>query len=522
MTDRQQGRGAGIAIALVLVATLAVLQVAAGGLFITTYSADSLFVLDALSRITAGQVPHVDFTLHLGALPFAGLALFSGGSVLRGILLGQITFTLALLAVTWWIGRTRLGRGASTGLFCAIAVIGMSVVDEVTGQVTLALFYNRWAWAEALLFVCLCCVGRPPDRWRRLDGGIVGALAFALLVTKITFFVALVPIAFLAYLVARRWTEIVTAAATFLALTGAVALTLGPGFWTGYIDNLAWVAGNPLRPYAGVPLAEMLSQPGNAGYWACYAAFLVVTLRFQGAAAAFWHAALAAGFLYIQYQNFGNSPVWILVVALFCAVALGRTDKARDWVQRLGWRLIGTVAAILTAVLFFPMLKGSVVNLALSQGPAFVPLVPGVERYAGLSVRPGEVAPIQVVFHDTASGTERDGPGKGAACSVQNGDTGILHALAHDLARLPGPAYVADGLSPYWFLAGMAPLTGAAPWNYGSLRGLDNAAFVVLPHCPVKPNYQVVILEALAHSGVDLHPYREVPWATIHAIGTAR
>ena len=84
-------------------------QIGDGRLFVEDYPADTAFVIDVILRIAAGHVPHVDFTLHLGAMPYLLAAATGGATPVESFLIGQAIFTGLCLLLGLWIWWTRLG-----------------------------------------------------------------------------------------------------------------------------------------------------------------------------------------------------------------------------------------------------------------------------------------------------------------------------------------------------------------------------------------------------------------------------
>ena len=108
-------------------------------------------------------------------------------------------------------------------------------------------------------------------------------------------------------------------------------------------------------------------------------------------------------------------------------------------------------------------------------------------------------------------------------CRLEAGIVGAIRVQADEIADLAGPVFVADMVAPQWIYNGTAPLPGGAPWNYGSLAGLDAADYVMVPLCAVSTRSRRAILDALAGADVTLEEVRRSPRVIVYRItrGTA-
>ncbi|MCG6883006.1 MAG: hypothetical protein LJE62_04540, partial [Silicimonas sp.] len=248
------------------------------------------------------------------------------------------------------------------------------------------------------------------------------------------------------------------------------------------------------------------------GFTAVFAVFLVAVFRTAGGVETLWLAVAAAGFYFIQYQNFLNAPFWVLFLALYSLRQAGAAREDRP--LRTIWRILAVAFVLISAALLGPMTHGLGGEGATSEGVAYLPYPPEGRNPTGLVVAEPLLRPIET---KTVSIAEAMSPWAGdAECVISAGWAGVSLELAKVVAELPGPAFIADSISPYWYLAGVEPLADVAVWNYGSLRGLENADFVVVPVCAQKPSYKRVILVEMERQGVTLEPYSESEWATIY------
>lgn len=223
---------------------------------------------------------------------------------------------------------------------------------------------------------------------------------------------------------------------------------------------------------------------------------------------------LVPGFFYVTYQNFGNDPQWLLLVAVLLLALRG---QAAQVVNRWGWNLrdaLGVVSAVclaLTAPSFF--------NLAYSP---FRHMNVDVAKYAPILPRGGvhtdlQSADIRVNRVDARvamdgqlallSEYEDRDPAPAllgeviATCSVELGLPRVMDVMVRDLedAGLADgrSLFAADIFSSYWLFGDLAPMEGGAPWYYGGVPGLKDADYVLVPLCPVAQDVQTQIFEIL-------------------------
>lgn len=512
-TDMPDTKALTIAIWLCLLAAfmwLGVVQLGTDGLYIDGYSGDSLFVMDILARIEAGQVPHVDFTLHLGAFPFLLIDAFNNGALAVAFVRGQLAFTAAVLSASIWIGWTRLDLLGSAVLAIAVLVLGSALSTELRPEVSLALFYNRWAWALGLLFAVLAFLDRPEGEKRIVDGAAIGALAFLLLGTKITFFVALVPLAALRFAYFRRWAELGVGMASFVVCLAGSAIWLGPAFWAGYVENLAWVATNPIRSNTGRGLNDILTDRTLFPYWAALVGFLFMAFVVDGARRAAALAVLLGVLLFIQYQNFGNIPFWILLLAIFSfafsARSFGRTASI--------WMLLGLGFAWLSVGPLTPLAKSTFANAASAESTNFEPLYQADARFDGIEYLSISFVPMESV----ETHLEKPWHPLLAPCRIVEGFARVYQQTGALMAELGGPVLVLDTPSPEWLFGGGPPLQDAAAWNYGSIRGIEHAIAVIIPTCATKPAYQAEMLKEIDRHGFKLTEVQRTPTAIVYSV----
>ena len=493
---------------VLLLSLIVAVQAMSPALRIEVYGVDTLFVLDVISRVATGAVPHVDFTLHLGALPFAMIAA-TGPVVATAFMTAQWCLAAILVVLGLWLCRNRLPPLATAFLLISVVILATALSASFNAKVTLGLFYNRWAWALTLVFLIAVLVPpRESNAWL-IDGAIVGLLSMGLLTTKITFFVALIPVGLFSVAIAGRWREILAALLTFCAIAAAIAVLWGPAFWIGYFENLVWVANNPVRQTLGRSMFELVIHPKLFPYFLCLTLLAVLVAR-HGTRSEFAGFVLAAIALFlIQYQNFGFAPIWVFAVT---ALALNLLNSIRSNNQGRDVLTLTAVIALLclSALSALPMLRGTWNNATVAHVND-QPMIPGNDTMVGLVVTEPQVTPVIELTFPLSD----DAPPHMTTCHAPDGFLTVYRNVAEALRSVDAPVFVADGPSPHWLQNGKPPLRDVPPWNYGSLRGLEAAGFVAVPRCPHKPNYQEVILRNITDEGIQLSVVRDTPWVRI-------
>ena len=520
------------------IAALTALGLARGGLVISQHEGDLLHLTQVLMLMQQDWVPHLDFRTPVGLLAFwpLDLALDAGWGadwgIGQGFVLAQGAVALALVPAIWWVAVSRFVGWAQAAL-AGVAVIWLLALVHggVTAGLSVSMHYNRWAWTVAMLAILTACL---PRRAGTAEASRVGGLADALLIgvgfailglTKASFAVAFAPGVILALLLRGQTRVLAGAVLAGLAACAAIALVWGAGFWPAYVRDLLWVAGSSVRPYPGQPLSTVIAGP----------AFLPATLLLLAAVIALrrdapaWRALplllLAPGFVYVTYQNFGNDPKWLLILAFLLA---HRWQQAAPGAAR--------TAALVLTVVAGAMASGSLVNMARStlanalggagQGVAlFAPDHPGRD----LRTDPRRLATLDLVLaaEEAPDGLAPPPPSAalakgvtirpntvsfmGAAlpnCGIDKGliahQRGLARAASRMIAKAKGPpgpnrarVFVADLFSAPWIFGDLAPVTPLAPWNYGALTGIASADYLLVPLCAVNPPLRKTLLTAL-------------------------
>lgn len=502
-----------------------------GGLYLDTHEADTYHLLDILFRMKSGLQPHVDFVTPIGVLAFLPVVLFmkSAFGVGISILLAQVTVALALWPFVAYAAASRLSRGMAYafGLITLGLVLALTYGGAESGA-SISMHYNRWAWAISFTLLVLSIL--PPKGARRplLEGILIGALASALLLIKVTYFASLLPVVAIAILWRGERGTFFVALGTGVIAVLAVALMFGVSHWTGYLADLVNVAGSRVRPQAGVPFSDIAGGPAYVG-GSIVAILSVLLLRRSGREReAILLFLLLPAFLYITYQNFGNDPLWLLLLpALLLTLA-----PVRGQLQL--WSIDAADGAIWLSIAALAMIFPSMVNLTLSpvnhaaiRSASFLPMLPERPEDRDIFIRQDrantmtaevyldQTSPVWAKYA-TDAGREPELTIGGLTlvqCGLFAGSRAFLVEIAADLKNAGIPAgsqfFTTDSLTVFWLFGPFEPLEKGAPWYYGGLSGLENADYVLVPKCSFVSAYRRIIVEDLKAANVSLDLVRD-------------
>lgn len=507
-----------LAAVLVFMGGLALMK---GALLIGKHEADTLHLLQIVLRLDAGQWPHLDFMTPIGALAFAPIAWFigQGMGVGQAIIAAQIALAAVLLPAVWWVGISRM-RGLVPYLFGAVVLVMATALAFGLAEPTISvsMYYNRWAWAIA--FVAIGAAVLPALGAERpvIDGAIIGGCMAALVLLKMTYFVGFAPAVIAGLLLRKSYKTLGASLFSGGLVLAVVTLFAGLGFWQAYLNDLLLVAGSEVRAQPGEDLRGLIFGPAYlGGVLAAVAA--VILLRQAGERAAdqagsFALMLLVPGFLYVQFQNFGNDAQWLPMLAILLFSL--RPDASA--VGRWGWNL--RAALNVTGVVTLALAAPSLINLAsspyrhLGQNPAwYEPILPHSNQHSDLmlqSIRSSRVEARVVMqapqLADLAAGALREEPAvlQGeilARCELEMGLVGWINAIAQDLQQAGlstgKKLFVADAFSSHWMFSDLQPVPNGAPWYYGGLPGIAAADYLLVPLCPAEPNIRKQVLDAI-------------------------
>jgi len=319
-----------------------------------------------------------------------------------------------------------------------------------------------------------------------------------------------------------------------VAIAGVATLLGGVEFWRGYYADLQWVRQSDVRSAPGLPIPELIVGAQYLGGTLLALAgglFVRQSGRFvQG----YSLILLIPAFIFVTYQNFGNAPIWILLLpALYFGL---RPDEEKR--NGAGWDLrdaIGFVGAAAVA-LSIPYLTnifitgfrhvgatGETISIDFGANPALRDVrVSELRAFEVTATQyladPGNLFDEVRDFMDdeqiTRVAREPDTflGVRLPTCNLSNGLIATTVVLAKELEALSAPVFVTDSVAQHWVFADVPRLKGSAPWNYGSLSGIENAKYIVVPTCVITPRYRTAILKEIEKTpGLNLSLTHDTP-----------
>lgn len=512
-----------------LILVLGGLPLLKGAFYLEKHEGDTLHLAELVLRTAAGQWPHVDFMTPIGVLAIAPIAAFvkAGAGIGHAIFYAQILVAAVLLPAVLRVATSRLAGvwpwayGGFVMLLCLALVHG-----EAESSVSISMHYNRWAWAAsyvAIPLAVLAPLGRPRP-W--LDGALVGLALAALVLTKVTYFVAFAPGIAVALIARREGTMIIAAAIAGLAAAALTTVLAGPAFWAAYVQDLLTVATGETRAAPGEGFIDVIVAPLYMGASIALVAAVIFLRQAGRAVEGLALLVLMPGFFYVAYQNFGNDPQWLYLVALLAFVLRPAPGMANG----MGWDLRAALTFTGTAALCFG--APSAINLAFSpwrhlaaKTEETVPLLPRLAVHADLRTpggrlytanlkqpydRPGDPFESYRDFADREEAPVLNGEML-PECQIEGGISAWFELVDDDLtqAGYAGSAILGTDLySAYWMFGDFRPVEGAAPWYYGGLSGAENADYIVVPLCPMAFQLRSEMLKAFEEGGWTLREVR--------------
>ncbi len=530
-----------IAFLVAVIVVLGAVTLSKGGFYIAKHEGDTLHLLQILFRMASGEWPHLDFMTPIGLLAFAPIVLFLnlGLGVGTSILMGQILVALVLLPAVFWVGMSRMPRHVAYPFGLVVLVLCMALVHgEAERSVSISMHYNRWAWAVSYVVIALAVLPAREISSDTLDGIIIGLGMGFLALCKVTYFAAfLVPVT--VGLIAHsggRSLRVAVLSGLSVAILVSVFATLD--YWFAYFADLKEVFSSSIRPQPGLQLRTIVTAPAYLGATGVLIVAIILLRQAGEAALGLTLLLLAPGFVYVTYQNFGNDPQWLMLLALLLLVPEMRAEMRNSLGWPVGQSLI--VAAFVAGALALP----SMLNLAYSP-------------FRHLSLNSADYEPLldrTPLHHDLRALTSRmsrvdgrvalDVPGSGLealaakadradertsfmgqglpACELQMGLVAWFEAIAGDI-EANGFAngkrlFVADLFMGHWMFGSLQRLEHGAPWYYGGLPGIESADYLLVPLCPTSEAVRKQILAQITEAGIGVTELRRAPLYILYAL----
>ena len=370
---------------------------------------------------------------------------------------------------------------------------------------------------------------------------MIGLLGAALLLLKITYFAALVPIAAIALVQMHGLRGFAAACVAGLAVVLPVTLMLGVGYWMAYAEDLRLVAGTELRPDLGASLSQIAAAPQFIGGTLLAIAAAMMIRRVAPPVTGLAAFLMIPAFLYIASQNFGHAQLWlVLLTVLLLAMRpeAGAVDfLGTDLRPAMTCAAVAAFAVALPSV--FNIAKSPLSNMAYDKS-RFLLLMPEETGHSDVFARQDRAyMPTAQVYMDQRLDdwapygpvVERaDVPElKGVSfpfCEFQAGSRAMLETLGAELVDAGVPEgsrlFTADLLAAYWFFAPVVPPEGSAPWYYGQLTGLENTDYVMVPKCPFATRARDIIIGELAASDMAFTLVRDNDLMALFRVGGDR
>lgn len=516
-----------------------------GHVFTAEMEHDVLHLIDGARRIALGQVPHLDFSTPLGALSLAPIAwaqAAAGSGWAMALLWTDMGVALLIAPLLAWGAATRLGARPAIWLGVYAVFLAQAQTWRVNEEgLSLAMSYNRWAWALllALAPLLIAPMARRADGTTRggravdaVDAAVIGLGGAALFWMKITFAGGLfLPWAAWALLGGRR------RAAMGSALVGAAAVLAGGMIVAGgpvagisllgaYFSDLAAVAGSTIRPAPGASPVHVLSAPNHAPLTlgAILAALLLLKAGERAAGVAI--CAALAGTTLIAWQNFANDQLGFFAIAAVVAAAIPRIAAAAPELKAAGAPAPLLLRIFVIAAFFAGMQQVLYLNRSISAGwrvteaqadapyaAAGAPemLIPAETKGVSGRVALAPRRSSEALAAAAASGPRRAqiaslmGPrelmGRSFPdCSLLSGDSLMLGKLQAAFAARPDlqgrTVLMADVVNSAWMLLGAPPQRGVQIWHYQPHAGEIAAAdLLIVPNCPISTLSRNMILD---------------------------
>ncbi len=520
MNGPNPGKLTAIVLGLITISALSVLV--KGGLYLSHFEGDAFHLADIVLRSVAGERAHLDFMTPLGALGFQPIVWFAkaGFPLGHAFVYGQVLFALVIAGPLIWAAVSRLSAPLAFGFALAVVALLTSLSHGQSGSiVAISMHYNRWAWAVAFIACLIAFV--PPKRADRpqVDGVILAGSMAMLAYLKVTYLAAFAPLIILVLILRRDMTRLAVAVVAGLVLAVGIVATLGLPSVMAYIGDIQSIRGTGVRAAPGLDFADLLISPP---YFVGVAAALTGAFLLRGSGARTEGLAillLVPACVFVTWQNFGNDPVWLILLATLLGAYRPRRNPRRPASSDPS---VGVAAAAFAAaVLAVPMVQNHAVSglrMLTLDNARYTALVPG---RAGLEDLYMPALPADLVrgrsnFTDPGAPygalAERVPDHAPAAflgetlptCQIVTGLRSAMAEIAQSLGADETPIFVADLVSVHWLFGEGDPLPGGAPWTYGTLAGLEAAEHVLVPLCAIDVNARNVILERLETEGPAL------------------
>ena len=500
-----------------------------GAFYVGKHEGDTMHLAELVLRMADGQWPHLDFMTPIGLLALAPISIFvkAGAGLGHAIFYGQILVAALLVLPVVRVATSRLSGiwpylyGGFVMLLCLALVHG-----EAQSAISISMHYNRWAWAVAYVIIPLAVLAPmgQPRPW--IDGALIGLGLAVLVLMKVTYFVAFAPGILVALLARRQGRMILATVLAGLAVAAVVTLLGGLEFWLAYLKDLLTVATGDSRQAPGDSFANVIAAPLYMGGSLTLIAAVIFLRQAGRAVEGLALLVLMPGCFYVAYQNYGNDPQWLYLLALLAFVLMPTADIKNG----LGWDLRDALR--ITGILALAFGAPSAINLAFSPWRHLaadtedtIPILTRLPEHDDvLTVQPRAYTANLIRPYDQPGDpyadyrelTKRSDPvflngEELPECELEGAMQAWFELVTDDLeeAGYAGSALLGTDLySAYWLFGDFRNVEGGAPWYYGGIAGVENADYIVIPLCPMALNLREAMMKALDEEGWVLEEKR--------------
>jgi hypothetical protein len=501
--------------ALYLIGVLFLLTLARmndGSLLILSFDGDAVHMAQIVLRMADGQVPHQDFLTPLGVMAFLPIVWLVklGAGVGAAFAYAPVLIGLFILPAIYWIGVSRLAPSGALAFGAVSLVSLMGLVHGGTdATVAVSMYYNNWCWAISGIIAVQVAL---PNPRRSLFANIIepiflGCCVGFLVLAKATFAVFLLPAILVALAMTKQFRLLGLGALVGVLFLIVFTVPFGlVGYWQGSVHDLLYVSQSAARAQPGDALSIMVWRPAQiTGVLALIAGFVFLR-QARLVVEPLVFLLLGAGWVLISHQNWQNDPHWLIVAGL---ILIG---LSRDIIiyNRFGWPI--QTALRTSAIVFFaaglPLWMTQAQSLVVHSGLNSSKFSAALKNphHDDLKFRRVQGGPYSVAVAHPALVAAPKEPTvfEGKTMSQCQKIDGLVAELVQTgvaldrFAQTHGTQVLyADWVNALWLFSSAEPLKGGAPWYYGGTAGFENAAYLVVPKCPMGQVVRGLVLNAI-------------------------
>ena len=504
-----------------------------GGFYIAKHEGDTLHLLQIVFRMADGEWPHLDFMTPIGAMAFLPIAAFvkSGLGIGNAILWSQILVAAVMLPAIFWAGFSRFNKLLAYLFGLTVLVLILALVHgEANRLVSISMHYNRWAWAAAYVAILLAVL--PPVNARNdlADGVIIGVAMAFLVLCKVTYFVAFAPPIVLVLLLRGAGRVLILSLLSGLIVAAIYTVFSGVEYWFAYLDDLRTVSGSQVRPQPGAPLQIVIGSPQYLGGSLALLIGVILLRQANERILGLALLLLVPGFFYVTFQNFGNDPQWLMLLAILLLVPQINegTTNSFGWDMTLALRLTAMAALAFAAPSFLNLAYSPFRHMAMDESK-YTPMLANLSAHSDLQTRT-----LRTNRVDGTIGLDGEGSGledrreladressrtefQGELlpdCELRLGLGAWFETIVADLEANGHSGkylFAADIFTSHWLFGDIKRLPNGSPWFYGGRPGFEAAELMIVPLCPASEAIRKQILDDLGEDGLSFEEVHRTP-----------